>query len=73
VEAICIVIGVIAPILAVAAILEAFELLAAWRRRNKFQALREVIRTDSAMLGECLKLSIEHFKAVNRLRDCGRR
>lgn len=37
------------------------------------RAMREVIRTDSQMLGDAFRLSVAHFQAVNELRKLGGR
>ena len=37
------------------------------------RAMREVIRIDSHMLGDALRLSLAHFQAVNELRKLGGR
>jgi hypothetical protein len=35
--------------------------------------IREVVRTDSRMLGDAFRLSLAHFQAVNELRKLGGR
>jgi hypothetical protein len=37
------------------------------------RAMREVIRTDSQMLGDAFRLSLSHFQALNELRKLGGR
>ena len=37
------------------------------------RAMREVIRTDSQMLGNAFRLSLSHFQALNELRKLGGR
>lgn len=54
-------------------------LISKWRERSASAVrylgwsgvLREVIRTDSRMLTDAIRLSVEHFRAVNELRKLG--
>lgn len=63
-------IGSLVPPLAVAVVAEMPKQITAWRRRApRLDVLKEVIRTDAQMLNECLKLSIEHFKAASKMRQ----
>jgi hypothetical protein len=46
---------------------------AARERLQWARAVREVIRTDSQMLGDAFRLSAAHFQALNELRKLGGR
>jgi hypothetical protein len=38
-----------------------------------YSTARELVHTDTRMFAECLRLSIAHFRALNRMRERGGR